>query len=351
VTGASGTTYLNYDYEDRITSINHAGGGTSTYTYNALDTRVGRVDKFGQNYTYKRDGAYVTDPVLNEGFYKFTPGVSVRSNDTSRYYHHGIKNVNALSEQNKTLSATRQYDAFGNVVGSTGAWSGPFGYAGPFGYQEDGDSGLKLLGHRYYDSSTGRFLTRDLSKEGRNWYGYCDNNPLSQADCRGLEGRVIVHGDTKGVPAAGIGDWWTMPSPKRGDKEFGAGVPKQDILEALIEADEFYFYGHGDEDGNLYLKSGDVITREDIRWVLAERKRRGKRGMRKIVLRACFSQGNMDLWGQLLADGGEFWGYSGLTGETWPPHWNNPGRWKKEPGRQVPRRAPAGGKKKKGKPS
>jgi len=144
------------------------------------------VDKFGQNYTYKRDGAYVTDPVLNEGFYKFTPGVSVRSNDTSRYYHHGIKNVNALSEQNKTLSAARQYDAFGNVVGSTGAWSGPFGYAGPFGYQEDSDSGLKLLGHRYYDPSTGRFLTRDPEEHGRNWYSYCENEPLTQVDSNGL---------------------------------------------------------------------------------------------------------------------------------------------------------------------
>ena len=58
------------------------------------------------------------------------------------------------------MVASRQYDAFGNVASSTGTWTGPFGYAGGFGYQEDA-TGLKLLGHRYYDSSTGRFLTRD----------------------------------------------------------------------------------------------------------------------------------------------------------------------------------------------
>ena len=32
------------------------------------------------------------------------------------------------------------------------ARAGPFGFAGGYGYQEDADSGLKLLGHRYYDS-------------------------------------------------------------------------------------------------------------------------------------------------------------------------------------------------------
>jgi RHS repeat-associated protein len=62
----------------------------------------------------------------------------------------------------------------------------PFGFAGNWGYQEDADSGLKLLGHRYYDSSTGRFLTRDPINDGRNWYANCDNNPLKAVDPTGL---------------------------------------------------------------------------------------------------------------------------------------------------------------------
>lgn len=43
-----------------------------------------------------------------------------------------------------------------------------------------------LLGHRYYDSSTGRFLTRDPIKDGRNWYVYCGSNPTGRADPTGL---------------------------------------------------------------------------------------------------------------------------------------------------------------------
>jgi RHS repeat-associated protein len=83
--------------------------------------------------------------------------------------------------------ATRTYDAFGNVLASTGTWNGPFGYAGGFGYQED-RSGLMLLGHRYYDSSTGRFLTPDRAKDDRNWYMYGggSGDPLNTADPFGL---------------------------------------------------------------------------------------------------------------------------------------------------------------------
>ena len=85
-----------------------------------------------------------------------------------------------------STTATRTYDAFGNMLATSGAPVGPFGFAGIQRYQEDGDSGLKLLGHRYYDPYTGRFLTRDHAKYARNWYSYCENNPLKSTDASGL---------------------------------------------------------------------------------------------------------------------------------------------------------------------
>ena len=54
-----------------------------------------------------------------------------------------------------------------------------------FGYQSDGDSGLMLLGHRYYDASTGRFISRDPVGDGGNWYVYCNNNPITFFDYSG----------------------------------------------------------------------------------------------------------------------------------------------------------------------
>ncbi len=59
------------------------------------------------------------------------------------------------------MTASRERDAWGNVVASTGTLAGPFGFVGRQGYRQDGDSGLMLLGARYYDSSVGRFISRD----------------------------------------------------------------------------------------------------------------------------------------------------------------------------------------------
>ncbi len=158
---------------------------TNSLSYNGLDTRVGKVDSAGTA-TYKRDGAGVTAPVLSNGSAAHPPGLSQRISSTSTFFHGGIKNTDTQTNSSKSITATRVYDAFGNVASSTGSWSSPFGYAGSFGYQEDGDSGLKLLGHRYYDSSTGRFLSRDPAMAGRNWYVYCDNNPVHCCDPHGL---------------------------------------------------------------------------------------------------------------------------------------------------------------------
>jgi RHS repeat-associated protein len=185
VTGA-GTTTLAYDYESRITTITYPNTSTNTFTYNGLDTRVGKVDSGGTK-TYKRDGVGVTAPVLSDGAASYTPGLSERRSGTSTFSHAGIKNQHEQTAANESSAATQTYDAFGNLVSSSGTWKGPFGYGGSFGYQADGDSGLKLLGHRYYDSSTGRFLTGDPAKHGRNWFTYCDANPLKRCDDNGAD--------------------------------------------------------------------------------------------------------------------------------------------------------------------
>ena len=55
------------------------------------------------------------------------------------------------------------------------------------GGEPDGpDSGLKLLGHRYYDSRTGRFISQDPAGDGDNWYAYCGNDPMNGVDPSGL---------------------------------------------------------------------------------------------------------------------------------------------------------------------
>jgi RHS repeat-associated protein len=125
----------------------------------------------GSSSTFKRDGTSVVAPVLADGSANYTPGIAERRGTTTRNYHSSLKSLQMQTDTSQNSVATRTYDAFGNVLASSGTWNGPFGYGGQYGYQED-RSGLMLLGHRYYDSSTGRFLTRDPIKDGRNWYSY-----------------------------------------------------------------------------------------------------------------------------------------------------------------------------------
>ena len=56
------------------------------------------------------------------------------------------------------------------------------------------ETGLSLLGHRYYDPGTGRFVTRDPMgyAGGADLYAYCGNNPINDSDplgfCGGKDG-------------------------------------------------------------------------------------------------------------------------------------------------------------------
>jgi hypothetical protein len=40
---------------------------------------------------------------------------------------------------------------------------------------------------RYYDPTTGRFLTEDPSRKGVNWYAYCENDPINRTDPTGKD--------------------------------------------------------------------------------------------------------------------------------------------------------------------
>ena len=173
-------TNLTYDDEDRLKTINGLFG-SHTYTYNGFDTRVGK-----NGTSYHRDGAGVTAPLLSDDQATYTPGISERRAGVTTFSHGGLKDGSAQTDNSQNITATKQYDAYGQVLTGTGIWKGPFGYGGQAGYQTD-ESGLQLLGHRYYDSSTGRFITRDPIKDGRNWYAYCDNNPVSRIDPNGLQ--------------------------------------------------------------------------------------------------------------------------------------------------------------------
>ncbi len=162
--------------------------------------------------------------------------MSEKRGATSTFYHSDIKNSVEQTSTSQTVSASKQYDAFGNEVSSSGSWQGPFQYGGAFGYHTDTDYGLKHLGARYYDPTTGRFLSRDPIKDGRNWYGYCGGNPLvphSPNEDREGEWQDVYR--LYGGDSRKWGEYWAPEDP-RNDPDFRThyGIGKWNTGEWIV---------------------------------------------------------------------------------------------------------------------
>jgi len=93
-------------------------------------------------YTYKRDGAGATDPVLTDGSSAYTPGMSFRNSGPSTFQHGDrMGTVSVETNATQATTATRTYGVFGMPPSTTGSSVSPFRYAGSHGYQEDLDCG------------------------------------------------------------------------------------------------------------------------------------------------------------------------------------------------------------------
>ena len=88
-----------------------------------------------------------------------------------------------LADAAGTITKNYLYDAFGNEQTEDAADTNPFRYSGEY---FDAESGNIYLRNRYYDASTGRFITEDPIQDGTNWYVYAGNNPVLFIDPFGL---------------------------------------------------------------------------------------------------------------------------------------------------------------------
>lgn len=251
-----GLTQFGYDYDGRATSITYPNATSDNFGYNGLGARMSSTGVNGSK-TFRRAGLGVTSSVLSDGTKEYTPGVSSRQNGTSTFQHSGLKNALDQTDANETVTASRHYDAYGNVVQSSGTWQGAFGYAGNSGYQEDGN-GLKLLGHRYYDSDTGRFMTGDPAGDGSNWYIYAGNNPITRADAFGLGWGRIIGGIAGGIIGGIAGAF--VGGPLGAVIAGAAGEAAGSFIGSLFDGDDLGAAAmNGLVDGGISLLTGGLF--------------------------------------------------------------------------------------------
>ena len=197
VEGSNTTTYT-WDVQDRMTSAN-TPNGTASYIYDADGRRVQQTTN-GQvtNYLWDELSAY-GDVVLETNGSGTTLASYVLGNDRlisqnrggalSYYLQDGQGSTRALTNNLGVVTDTYSYTAFGELQNQTGTTVNSYRYAGQ---QSDNLTTLYNLRARYYEPSSGRFISQDVYPYDiqnyleLNRYQYATNNGINFADPSGL---------------------------------------------------------------------------------------------------------------------------------------------------------------------
>ncbi len=188
-----------WNEDDQIVAITKQGESNAFATYK-YDENNRRIEKSvnGQVTRYFYDGdsinpLYETDgsgKVLRQYVYSVNGlRMTMKSQGQTLYYHYNPRgDVVAMTNQDKEVVVTYEYDAWGNVLKSDAkgiAADNPFGYAG---YMYDKEIGMYYLVARYYNPEHGVFLSVDPDPGDEddpvtmNGYTYADNNPVMLTD-------------------------------------------------------------------------------------------------------------------------------------------------------------------------
>ncbi|HEY1302918.1 MAG TPA: RHS repeat-associated core domain-containing protein [Vicinamibacterales bacterium] len=193
---AGQTTLYRWDPANRLESITGPGGALLQYEYDGDGNRISQSGG-AADLAYVNAGG-VAASVLHEdgtdGSIDYVHGLSLIGAIGSKgtYYRtsDGMANTANAFDAAGVLRAVYSYDPWGNLLTP----ADPLGSRQKYkfaGQAYDSVSGLYYMRARYYDPSTGTFLSRDPLGTGRGstaaaTYSYAANNPLSYADPSGL---------------------------------------------------------------------------------------------------------------------------------------------------------------------
>ena len=194
-TDSTGTTTYAWDYENRLTSVSLPGsGGTVSFKYDPFGRRIYKSSSSTTSiYAYDEDNLVEEANSSGTEVASYSQGLNIdeplamdRSSVASFYETDGLGSVTSLSNSAGALAETYTRDSFGRQTGSTGSLTNPFQYTGR---EFDAETSLYYYRARYYDRSTGRFLSEDPLRGvlRHNRYRYASNTPTVLKDPMGLQ--------------------------------------------------------------------------------------------------------------------------------------------------------------------
>ena len=187
-----------WDFENRLIQavVPGTNGGTTTFKYDPFGRRIQKISpSFTSVYLYDGDTNNLIEEVGSSGnlLARYTqsgglldePLSELRSTTVSYYQRDGLDSVSSLSNSTGALANTYTYDSFGNLTASTGTLRNYLEYTGR---EFDTETGIYYYRARYYDPTTGRFLSEDPLgvRDNLDMYVYVRNNPASYSDPFGL---------------------------------------------------------------------------------------------------------------------------------------------------------------------
>jgi len=204
VTSDGKRTY-SYDAEDRLIEVKEGGTSIAKYQYNSDGLRISKTTGTTTiYYTYDENNNVVLETDQNGNTlasYIYDdnnhPLTMNKSGKTYTFHGNARGDITAVTDEQGAVVASFDYDTWGNILKESGTLVSevPFRYAS---YRYDKETNLYYLQQRYYNPSTGRFLTLDpmLGEMDdpitQNGYNYANNNPVNLIDADGRNPYIIA---------------------------------------------------------------------------------------------------------------------------------------------------------------
>ena len=203
VVGTGKTALYVYNADNKLVKATVQQGNNvvvETYTYDYAGNRTSKtttINNHVEKVYYLNDNSSLTNVLAEysasgDEICYYTVGADLVSQEINgkvyAYLYDGHGTVRALANESGKLTDTYTYDAFGNLISSTGSTANNYRYCGE---QFDSTTGLYYLRARYMNPSVGRFISMD-SYEGSiddpislHKYLYANSNPVSNSDPSG----------------------------------------------------------------------------------------------------------------------------------------------------------------------